>query len=57
MPFNHRKLTVCFTKKRPALAPGVITGGTEVMVTVITYCHPNNFNPFDVNSMISVVRM
>ncbi|HBB86444.1 MAG TPA: hypothetical protein DC047_02380 [Blastocatellia bacterium] len=39
------QVTVCFTnkKRRPAFAPGVITGGTEVTVTIITYGHPINF--------------
>ena len=53
---NRRKLTVCFTKtkKGPAFAPGLITGGTKVMVTIITYGHPNNFNLYDVNSIVTV---
>jgi len=38
-------------KRRPALTPGEITGGTEVMVTIITYGHPNNFKLYDVNSI------
>jgi hypothetical protein len=41
-------------KKSPAFAPGLITGGTKVMVTIITYSHPNNFNLYDVNSIVTV---
>jgi len=35
---DNSKLTVCFTRTKKnarPLAPGVITGGTEVMVTII----------------------
>jgi hypothetical protein len=39
------------TKDARPLTPGEITGGTEVMVTIITYGHPNNFKLYDVNSI------
>jgi hypothetical protein len=36
--------------------PGVITGGTEVMVAIITYGHPNNFAISDGLTLERVAR-
>jgi hypothetical protein len=37
--------------------PGVITGGTEVMVAIITYGHPNNFGISDGLKLEKVARV